>query len=338
MFVAGAIGWIIKGITTPEEPGNNIFGSDSTDAFIFGSIPVIYFYFNLWRKAAVDEKRPIAAMLAIFAVVIVFWAVFKQNGTALTTWAKNYTDREVPTALVKPLDAIALVEKDTMKLETVKLTDHHFRKVKDAATGKVKDTIAFSDYTKNLPPQQKAGLKEGDILFLTNTNIYQSINPFWVVVLTPLVVLFFNLLKRRGKEPTTPSKIAYGLVISALSTLVMVAAVYYGSNGTVKVSPWWLIGAYGVITVGELCLSPMGLSLVSKLSPGRLTALMMGGWFVSTSLGNKLSGILATMWDGYENKANFFLVNFIILGIAAAAIFMMLKWLNRIFREHQSGS
>lgn len=331
MLVAGALGWMIKGITTPETPDNNIFGSDSTDAFIFGSLPVIYFYFNLWRKSSAEEKRPMAAMLSIFAVVIVFWAVFKQNGTALTTWAKNYTDREVPAALVKPLDKIKLVENVTVEKDTIPLTDAHFRKVKDDS-GDVIQTIAWPDYTKNLPPAKP--VHEGQVLKLTNTNIYQSINPFWVVVLTPLVVLFFNFLKRRGKEPTTPTKIAYGLVISALSTLVMVAAVYAGDNGAVKVSPWWLIGAYGVITVGELCLSPMGLSLVSKLSPARLTALMMGGWFVSTSLGNKLSGILATMWDGYENKANFFLVNFVILGVAAAAIFLMLKWLNKIFREY----
>lgn len=331
MLVAGAIGWMLKGITTPENPNNNIFGSDSTDAFIFASLPVVFFYFNLWRKSPPTEKRPMAAMLAIFAVVIVFWAVFKQNGTALTTWAKNYTDREVPAALVKPLDKIKLVENLPVEKDTIPLTDAHFRKIKDDS-GKAKTVIALPDYTKNLPPDEPA--QEGQVLKLTNTNIYQSINPFWVVVLTPLVVLFFNFLKRRGKEPTTPTKIAYGLVISALSTLVMVAAVYAGDNGAVKVSPWWLIGAYGVITIGELCLSPMGLSLVSKLSPARLTALMMGGWFVSTSLGNKLSGILATMWDGYENKANFFLVNFVILGVAAAAIFLMLKWLNQIFNEY----
>ena len=78
----------------------------------------------------------------------------------------------------------------------------------------------------------------------------------------------------------------------------------------------------------------MGLSLVSKLSPPRLTALMMGGWFLSTSIGNKLSGILATMWDNYDNKALYFVVNFILLIVAAAAIFMMLKWLRQIFAEH----
>jgi proton-dependent oligopeptide transporter, POT family len=114
----------------------------------------------------------------------------------------------------------------------------------------------------------------------------------------------------------------------------MVGAVYYCDNGLVKASPWWLIGCYGVVTIGELFLSPMGLSLVSKLSPKRLTALMMGGWFLSTSIGNKLSGILATLWDGYENKANFFLVNFILLGIATAVMFFLLKWLNKILKEN----
>jgi POT family proton-dependent oligopeptide transporter len=116
----------------------------------------------------------------------------------------------------------------------------------------------------------------------------------------------------------------------------MVAAVWAGSNGSIKVSPAWLISCYGVVTIGELFLSPMGLSLVSKLSPKRLTAVMMGGWFLATSLGNKLSGILATFWDSYEDKSNFFLVNFILLIIAALAMFLMLKWLNKILDEHLS--
>jgi POT family proton-dependent oligopeptide transporter len=148
------------------------------------------------------------------------------------------------------------------------------------------------------------------------------------------VVGYCAWLNRRGREPSTATKIALGLLISAVSTLVMVVAVYVGSNGSIKVSPMWLISCYGVITIGELFLSPMGLSLVSKLSPKRITAVMMGGWFLSTSLGNKLSGILATLWDGYENKANFFLVNMVLLGVAALMTLFMLKWLNKILKEH----
>jgi POT family proton-dependent oligopeptide transporter len=332
MILAGVLGWFIKGITGDANPNGNIFGSDSTDAFIFGCIPVIVFYFNLWRKSSQEERKPMGAMLAIFAVVIVFWAVFKQNGTALTTWANKYTDREVPVAIAGTLEDLKLAETIELKKDSIPLTDRHFNKVKDSS-GKQIITYAFPDYTKNIKNPER--LKEGDKLYLTSTNIFQSVNPGWVILLTPLVVTFFMMLRKRGREPSTPAKIAWGLVISALSTLVMVGAVYAGSNGEIKVSSWWLIASYGVITVGELCLSPMGLSLVSKLSPPRLTALMMGGWFLSTSLGNKLSGILASGWKSYDDKGDFFLLNFALLGISALAIFLMLRWLNKIFREHQ---
>ena len=115
--------------------------------------------------------------------------------------------------------------------------------------------------------------------------------------------------------------------------MVMISATHVSTNGAEKASVWRLIGSYGVITVGELLLSPMGLSLVSKLSPVRITSLMMGGWFLATSIGNKLSGVLATMWDGYEHKANFFWVNFVLLLFATFIIFAMLKWLNRSMKE-----
>ena len=186
-------------------------------------------------------------------------------------------------------------------------------------------------YFKNVQPQNLPA-DEGKAT-LWSTPISQSINPGWVILLTPLVLAFFAFLRRKNKEPSTATKIAFGLLISALSVLVMVAAVSVSNNGAEKASVWWLLGTYGVITIGELLLSPMGLSLVSKLSPVRLTSLMMGGWFLATSIGNKLSGILATMWDGYEDKANFFWVNFVLLMIATCIIFGMLKWLNRIMKE-----
>jgi proton-dependent oligopeptide transporter, POT family len=124
-----------------------------------------------------------------------------------------------------------------------------------------------------------------------------------------------------------------GLLISALSVLVMVAAVKVGNNGSEKVSVWWLIGSYGVVTIGELFLSPMGLSLVSKLSPVRVTSLMMGGWFLSTSIGNKISGILASKWDEYDDKASYFWLNFFLLFAAAVLLFALLRWLNKVMRE-----
>lgn len=93
------------------------------------------------------------------------------------------------------------------------------------------------------------------------------------------------------------------------------------------------MASYGVITIGELFLSPMGLSLVSKLSPARITSLMMGGWFLSTSIGNKLSGVLSSKWDEYTNKESYFWLNFMLLFGAALFLFILLKWLNKVMKE-----
>ncbi len=319
-ILAGVVGWILPG---------NIFGSDSTDAFIFACVPVIIFYASLYFKADEDEKAPIGVLLTIFAVVVMFWAVFKQNGTALNTWADRYTDRSVSGNTESIFNAVKLTQTLEYKKDSVPKYDHFFRLQKE--NGKVIKEYNYPVYFRN--DVQTKMQTEGGTLSVWSTNLSQSINPAWVILLTPLVVAFFTWLRGRKKEPSTPTKIAFGLFISALSVLVMIAAVKAGNNGTEKVSVWWLMGSYGVITVGELLLSPMGLSLVSKLSPVRITSLMMGGWFLSTSIGNKLSGVLASMWDTYENKANFFWLNFVLLMASAALLFLMLKKLNKVMKE-----
>ncbi len=319
--VAGVLGWLIP---------SNIFGSDSTDAFIFACIPVVYFYANLYIKANVQEKKPIGALLAIFAVVTLFWAVFKQNGSALNTWADRYTNRQVTGTTADVFNTLKQAKQLDYKKDSTEYYDALFRLQK--VEGKVVKVVDYPVYFRNVAKENLPA--EGSTISVWATNLSQSINPGWVILLTPLVVAFFTFLKRRNKEPTTPTKIALGLFISALSVLVMVLAVYAGSNGTVKVNVGWLMASYGVITIGELFLSPMGLSIVSKLSPPRITALMMGGWFLSTSIGNKLSGVLASLWDTYEIKSNYFWVNFALLLFAALFMFAMLKWLNKIFNDH----
>ena len=322
-MVFGIIGWFIKGTD------DFIFDSNSTDAFIFACIPVLVFYAVLLIKSNRDERTSISAMLAIFTVVILFWAIFKQNGTALNTWAARYTERHVSGTTGGVLSTLKQTKTITFRLDSVIQTDEQFRKIK--VNDKPFTAPGYDDYFKNF--RGRTELKEGTAIKVWVPSLSQSINPFWVIVFTPLVVAFFTFLRRKGKEPGTPAKIAWGLLISALSVLVMIGAVKAGTNGAEKVSVWWLVASYGVVTIGELFLSPMGLSLVSKLSPPRMTSLMMGGWFLSTSIGNKLSGILASQWDGYDNKADYFLLNFVLLSIAAIFLFLLLKWLNRIMKQ-----
>ncbi|HLP64059.1 peptide MFS transporter [Flavobacterium sp.] len=329
-IVFGIIGWLIKGVQSDINTDSAIFGSDSTDAFIFACIPVIFFYGSLYFKAKVEDKRPIGALLSIFAVVILFWAVFKLNGSALNTWADRYTDRQVTGTTEKVFSALVLSKELTYEKTETELYDEQFRLQKE--NGEVKKTVDYPVYFRNTSKETLP--QEGSKISVWVTSLSQSINPGWVIILTPLVVAFFTYLRARKKEPSTPTKIAFGLLISALSVLVMVAAVQIGNNGAEKVSVWWLVANYGVITIGELFLSPMGLSVVSKLSPKNITALMMGGWFLSTSIGNKLSGVLASMWDTYDDKANFFWINFGLLMFATVLMFALVKNLNKVMRDH----
>jgi len=294
----------------------------------------------LYFKASADEKRPIGALLLIFLVCMFFWAIFKQNGTALTRWANYYTDRSIPDKLVEPMRSIYMLDgKDgingiSYENKEVPIYDEQFRAQKDEA-GKTVKVQGKDVYFKNISPEKRIELEKNpnQEVYLFNTELFQSINPFWVIVLTPVIVGIWALFRRRGKEPTTPTKIVIGTFITALSCLVMVAAVFAGNNGAEKVSPLWLVASYGVVTIGELCLSPMGLSVVSKLSPSRITALMMGGFFLANSVGNKLSGILASTWYSYENKEYYFLVNFALLIFAFILGLSLLKFLNKVMKE-----
>ena len=324
LFVFGLIGWFLPG---------NIFGSDSNDAFILASIPVTTFYLSLWFRGSKEDKAPIAALLSIFGVVIIFWAIFHQNATALTIWAENYTDRSMPTVIEPVAETFGMVQiVDTSPREVPKYDSHGVPLVDESGMAIIE--IGPDPYFNNLDKSLITDKEEPVTLRLISTEIFQSVNPGFVVLFTPLVVAFFAFLRRRKKEPSTPAKIGWGMFITAISTLVMIGAVLASQNGMEKSSPAWLISTYAVITIGELFLSPMGLSLVSKLSPTRITSLMMGGWFLSTSIGNKLSGVIAGLWDSIASKEYFFLINFAGAMIGAMAILLMVKWLRKVVLEH----
>jgi POT family proton-dependent oligopeptide transporter len=343
MFAFGVLGYLIPG---------NFLGSDTNDAFIIGCVPVILFFVYLAFTAEAKESRAIKALLAVFTCVILFFAIFHQNGDALTVWAENHTDRkmsdgvsqiatkfgmaevvvnnEIVSAPQTEFDAAIKAMRDQeAKLPSVTKDE---LKAKAQLSQKIDQLEKSRKYFSTLPGDQIP--PSGKDLKLYSTELYQSINPFWVVVLTPLIVGIFGFFRSRNAEPSTPTKIGIGLVITALSALVMVGAVLASNDLTSKAGSWWLVASYGVITIGELCLSPMGLSLVSKLSPPRITALMMGGFFLAISVGNKLSGMLSSLWETMDNKANFFYLNFGLVMGAAVLLFVMLRWLNNVMKEN----
>lgn len=153
---------------------------------------------------------------------------------------------------------------------------------------------------------------------------YQTFNPLFILLITPLIVAFWNWLRKRDKEPSTPAKIGLGMFISGLALVIMVVGSIMGGNADANnMGPGWLISTYFVITIGELCLSPMGLSFVSKVAPIRLRGTMMGGWFGATAIGNYLSGFFGGFYNTLPHHLFFgFLVLLLFLSALLLRIFL----------------
>jgi POT family proton-dependent oligopeptide transporter len=321
MIIFGIVGWIIPG---------NLMGSDSNDAFIFACIPVIAFYARLWTNGNAEDKKGIGALLFVFSVSIIFWTIYNQNSTGLTIWAESHTDRSIPAFMEKPADGVYALQNLKTAPQQVDSLDNYMRVVTDDSGHAIKK-MGPDPYFANMP---KDDWPNDGVAKVGNTELFQSINPFFIVVLTPLLIAFFAYRARRGKPVTTASKFAWALVISGLSALVMVFAVMsVPSIYTHKTSSFWLFLTYGVFTISEICLSPIGLSFVSKLAPQRLTALMMGGWFLSTSLGGKVAGVMASFWDKMPDKRIFFGIIAIAAILGGLLIFSKVKALNQIVRD-----
>ncbi len=229
-------------------------------------------------RAAVDmvpEGKRVAALVTIFAIVIVFWMVFHQNGSTMTYWANDNTDWKA--SQVTP--------------------------------------VLIQIFTLNL-------IDGSDVSGV----ISNAINPFWIIVLSMPLVLFWRWLGTKGLEPSTPAKMALGMLLTAGAFLILALGGLMGGDQG-KVSPWWIIGAYFVISLGELMLSPMGLSLVSQVAPPRIRGLMMGGWFVATAVGSKLT-VIGMLWDKWTHSAFWFLLAMFAL-VMAAVLLVLLKPLKR---------
>ncbi|MGO4710759.1 peptide MFS transporter [Chryseobacterium sp. 2TAF14] len=174
---------------------------------------------------------------------------------------------------------------------------------------------------------------------------FQSVNALAILLLAPLFSSIWLRLGNRGKEPSSPKKMAYGLALISFGYLVIAYAVY-GLGMMDKVSMFWLIGLYVIHTMGELCLSPIGLSMVSKLSPARFSSLLMGTWFLANAAANKFAGTLSALIPGggesgeapkttsfmgfqINDLFDFFIVFVIMCGVAALILFVISKWLEK---------
>lgn len=167
------------------------------------------------------------------------------------------------------------------------------------------------------------------ILTWLRPETYQFFEPFFILVLTPVLLLVLDRLRRRGQEPTTPRKIFFGMLFMTAAMFIMVAACLRGGNQDLNImSPFWLISTYFVVTIAEILISPMGLSYVSKVAPSRVRGLMMGGWYLAIAFGSYGSGLLGKFYSRLPHH-QFFLILAALLALAAVLVGLSTKRLER---------
>lgn len=276
-----------------------------------------------------QEKERVVALMTIFAIVIFFWMAFHQNGSALSLFARDYTDKFVGSLTYLLFDVVGLHALLFILLGgAVALTGDSSKKKGLGALFAVVGAVVVYMKLTSLPAQNEIAPEQ-----------FQSFNPMFIVLLTPIIVSWFGYLNKKGKEPSSPAKIGIGMLITAIAYVVMMLAAtglpsmidLGGGSSSITVSPYWLITTYFTLTLAELHLSPMGLSFVSKVAPPKMKGLMMGGWFGATAVGNYLSGFVGRFYQNWE-LWQFFLLLIITSVFAAILVKIFLKKLKHATR------
>jgi POT family proton-dependent oligopeptide transporter len=257
----------------------------------------VAFVTYMFQISTKEERPRIGSLSIVFCVVIFFWMSFHQNGLTLTYFARDY--------IVKTVDPVTYL---FFTLPSILCVIATIAGVVVALGAKAKPV------TRLIGAACTVAAGVGCWLFVRSADasnpiapeVFQSFNPLFIVALTPLVMGFFAMLAAKGKEPSTPKKIGFGMILAACGFIVMLVA----SLGlisphelagaavpeTSRVTPYWLISSYLVLTIAELFLSPMGLSFVSKVAPARFQGMMQGGWLLATAVGNKFLFVGSLMW------------------------------------------
>ena len=279
-----------------------------------------------------ETKQRIVALCLVFAVVIFFWMAFHQNGLSLTYFADEFTAQSA-----EGLQAMCF---DVWNLVAVIFIVYALFSLFQSKTGKGK---AISAVIICMALAFLCLQYDADGSVTVSAPIFQQFNPFYVVALTPVSMAIFGSLAAKGKEPYAPRKIAYGMIVAAIAYALMAFASFglpmpqteMGADGNpvavhvADVTPNLLITVYLVLTFGELLLSPMGISFVSKVAPPKYKGMMMGGWFVATAIGNQLVVVGGLLWGAVP----LWVCWSVFLGVclvAAVFMFAMMKRLEKV--------
>lgn len=282
-------------------------------------------------SGATDKERIIALCL-VFAVVIFFWMSFHQNGLTFNFFARDYTATSASGPMTLAFNVWNLVAIIIAVYASFSIFQSAKKETKAISAVVTVAALSFLGW------QYSGSLSATEDIAPA---IFQQFNAFFVVALTPVSMAVFSSLAKKGKEPSAPRKIGIGMLIAAIGFGVLLygslglatpdeqtAAIAAGQEVT-RISPSWLINTYLILTFAELLLSPMGISFVSKVAPAKYKGMMMGGWFVSTAIGNYLTNVGSYLW----NDKPLWLVWSIFIAcclVSALFVFSILKKLERI--------
>ena len=344
-----------------KEYAETTLGYSSNDAYHFSfavacaslilSIAIYYIFRSTFRHTeggtkkttqaadnAVEElskeetKQRIVALCLVFAVVIFFWMAFHQNGLSLTYFADEFTANSASGLQAMCFDVWNLVAIIFIVYASFSLFQSKTSK------GKIISLIVIALAVCFLCLQYDPS---GTVK--VSAPIFQQFNPFYVVALTPVSMAIFGALAAKGKEPSAPRKIAYGMIVAAIAYALMafgslglpMPQTEMGADGNpvavhvADVTPNLLISVYLILTFGELLLSPMGISFVSKVAPPKYKGMMMGGWFVATAIGNQLVVVGGLLWGAVPLWLCWSVFLAVCL-IAAVFMFVMMKRLEKV--------
>ena len=254
----------------------------------------------IFQISSKEEKPRVVALTLVFVVVIFFWMSFHQNGLTLTMFARDYTNQYVGpfTNLIFNVWSILAVIGSIAGCVMAFLTKKPVSRILGA--------LGFLGFGY-LSYYFASTYSESNLI---SPEVFQSFNPLFIVALTPLVMGIFTWLNKKGKEPSSPRKIGIGMVIAAFGfVLVLISSLGLTSPNEMagaavaevdRVSPYWLMSSYLVLTIAELFLSPIGLSFVAKVAPPRFQGLMQGGWLLATAIGNKFLFVGSLLWGKVE--------------------------------------
>ena len=242
-----------------------------------------------------DTHSRLVALFLVFAVVIFFWMAFHQNGLTLTYFARDFTKTTAYGLVSMLFDVTNLLGVIVLVYALFALFQGKTAKGKTIAGIVILACAAFLGYKYSIQGHQTINV---------DVPLFQQFNPCFVVMLTPVSMALFGWLASKGKEPSAPRKIGYGMLVAAIGYVIMILAsiglsyhASYPADDPQRVSPMWLVCTYLVLTFAELLLSPMGISFVSKVAPQKYQGLMMGCWFGATAIGNFLVQIPAYLWN-----------------------------------------